>query len=274
MDEIVRCAERGWDILLRAAVPLLVGGLVWTGLNLFTGGLLAGPALVGLFAIAIKTHQGRGADVTDVFAAFPDVAAPLIAGIAFILPFRLSAFLSTVAAVPSEIGSVPAVVPAAVPLVVHAFLAVWFAIGIHVFAVLADRPEEGLGSALKRAWRLAESGARSRATGLALHLALGLGAYLLIGLGLVMPGIGALTQVVTVPAAVCLLTAWYAHAALPSEPVASLDLDLEPEPDQIEESDPGLVEESTPAAKPRKKTLSRRPASSDSEAGGDSETDA
>ena len=75
MDEMVRCAQRGWDILLRAAVPLLIGGVVWAGLNAITAGLLTGPALVGLFIVALKTHQGKTTDVgvSDALASGPAV---------------------------------------------------------------------------------------------------------------------------------------------------------------------------------------------------------
>ena len=65
MDHMLRCAQRGWDLLMAAALPLLLGGLLWTGLDLFTFGLLTGPALVGLFTIALKTHQSRAARNSD-----------------------------------------------------------------------------------------------------------------------------------------------------------------------------------------------------------------
>ena len=55
MDDMLRSAQRGWDIAIRAALPLLVGGVIWVPLNWLTGGLLVGPALVGLFTVALKT---------------------------------------------------------------------------------------------------------------------------------------------------------------------------------------------------------------------------
>lgn len=244
MDDMLRAAQRGWDLLFRAAVPLLVGGLVWTGLNLLTAGLLAGPALVGLFVVAFKTHQGRRAEIADLFAAFDDVAAPLLAGIVFILPFQLSAYLR------ADGGGLPLIVPI--------FLAAWFAIGIHVFAALADRPEDRLSAAWRRSWQLAESGGRGRVSGMALHLLYGLGVFLLIGLGDVLPTIGGLTRVLTLPVAACLITAWHVHLTLPSEPTA--ESGGAPELLEAEEAqaEPGPAPK--PVRKARKKTPSRRPA--------------
>lgn len=257
MDDMVRCAQRGWDILLRAAVPLLIGGVVWAGLNAITAGLLTGPALVGLFIVALKTHQGKTTDVADVLAApFGDVAAPLLAGIGFYLPFGLADFLA------DELGRVP--------LIASVCLAAWFAIGVHVFAGLADRPEDGLGAAVRRAWAVAESRGGGRLSGLAMHLLYGVAAFLVIALGSAIPQIGGLTRVITVPAVVCLLAAWHAHAALPSEPTVEVGSPPEDEPELLEatekEPEPKPVAE---PRKPRRKTPSRRPATVEPDDAGD-----
>lgn len=239
MDHMLRCAQKGWDILLAAALPLLLGGLLWTGLDLFTFGLLTGPALVGLFTIALKAHEGRVPEATDIFAAFlGDVGAALLAGLVFIAPFKLFDFIADRAGW--------------VPLAISVLLAVWFALGMQVFAALADAPNAGLGAALRKAWSLADAAPRGRFSRLSQQLVYGSGAYLLVVLGKAFPGIGFLTLAITVPAVACLFTAWYVHAALPSEAEAA----AEPT-----EGDAGRDEAPpAPKRKARKKTPSRRPA--------------
>lgn len=252
MDDIVRAALRGWDLLMAAALTLLIGGVAWTGLNLVTASLLAGPALVGLFAVALKAHQGRSADPADLFVAFDDPAAPLLAGVVFVLPFRLADFLGDLSAGSASAG---------LPLVVPVALAAWFALGMHVFAVLADRPELGLGGAVREAWSLAERPGRgARWSGLARHLGYGIAVFLLVAVARAVPVIGGLTLVVTLPAAVCLLAAWHAQACAPSEaPALGEGAAPAAEPEKEEET-----AAAAPArrAKPRAKTASRRGGSS------------
>ena len=250
VDDMVRAALRGWDLLLTAWMPLLLGGLVWTGLNLVSAGLLTGPALVGLFTVAFAAHQGRAAEPGELFAAFRRPAAPLLAGLVFVLPFQLADFLGSLSRAAAEAAGREAGVPG-LPLMAGLGLAAWFALAVHVFAVLADRPEAKLREAVSEAWTLAESATDAgRWTGLARHLAYGLGVFLVVAALRALPHVGGLTLVVTLPAAACLLVAWHAHLRAPSRAAEA------PAPPA-----PEAGESEKPAARPkRRKTPSRRSA--------------
>jgi hypothetical protein len=87
MNEVLIGLRRGWDVFVRALTPLLVGGFAWTLVNSIVGWLLIGPALVGLFTIAIRTWRGQEADVQANFAGFEDFGTSFVAGILFVLPF-------------------------------------------------------------------------------------------------------------------------------------------------------------------------------------------
>lgn len=232
MQDMWRSVHRGWLLLLKAPGPLLVAGVVWTLLNVITSWLLVGPALFGLFAIALKAHQDQEAEVADAFAAFDEVTSPLVGGFLFLLPFSLWSLLE-------QLGDVPA----ALTIV----LALHFAVFVHVFAVQADR-SAGLVDSVRGAVRLAEgsgaAGGRFSETGR--HLAFGMAVLVALWLARVLSapfGGFPVLWVFVGPLAACVLTAWYAHRAYPTEEDAASEAETEEEP------------------APRKKRARRRPPS-------------
>ena len=64
MNDMLRIARRGLEVLSRAPVPLFVGSAAWTLLNAMTpwldlGPLLLGPAILGLFHVALKALRDQ-----------------------------------------------------------------------------------------------------------------------------------------------------------------------------------------------------------------------
>ena len=207
MDEMLRSVTRGWEIMTRAAGPFLLAGAVWTALNSLALWLLIGPALYGLFAMALKAHQGREVVLSDIFAAFDDVASPLVAGFVFFVPFALWGTLDGLVSGP------PAALSAA--LVVH------FGVFVHAFAVMADRSSD-VTTCVRESLRIAGGsgpGAGGRVSDLARHLLFG-GAVLLVVVVAAAFDLGTSFPFLLVfvgPLAACVLTAWYARRAYPTE---------------------------------------------------------
>lgn len=207
MDDMLRSLSRGWAVVLTAAVPLFAGAVIWTGLNLVTDGLLAGPALVGLFTIALKAHQGGRPALADAFASFERVGPPLVVGLLLVLPFQVLSFLEALAA------GTDARLPLAAPL----GLVPWFALLALVLLVLADRPDAGMTEAVRAAWRLADRSdvPGARLAGVTAHVV-----YCGAVLGVVALGAWLsswISWIVTLPIAAGLLVPWYSLRAYPTE---------------------------------------------------------
>ena len=210
MSDMLDAARRGWDLLMREPLPLLLGGLFWTLLCQFTGWVLLGPALFGLFAVALKAHRGERVTVTDNFTAFDDAAPSLVAGIVLVLP------LVVLEALDKWVWALVA------------FIFVHFSYFVYVFAVLADR-RCGLAEATHAAVTLADAGGarKGRVSRLALHVAF----TSTITVGLVAVASVPVSEfpfllIVAGPLAVCMLTAWYVQVAYPDAARADDDADL------------------------------------------------
>jgi hypothetical protein len=170
---------------VNALFVLFASGALWTLANTLTGWLLVGPALVALFRIALTELRGQESDLRrDNLAVLDDLAAPLVAGILFVLPFRLWMMVSGTANILDDvIKAVAKVAPAGVaetvsditvpnvPWFATLALFVHFAFHAFVFPLMADK-RLGVVDAVRASHELAERPAGAgRLRGLARHLA-------------------------------------------------------------------------------------------------------
>lgn len=178
MNDMLRIARRGIEVLSRAPVPLFVGSAAWTLLNAMTpwldlGPLLLGPAILGLFHVALKALRGQETTWQDSFVAVREPVTPLVAGILFALPFTLWSQIGTIgqAMEVSMFATDSSAVPG-VPMIFSLFVVIFFCVYVFVFARLADAGGT-LADAVAFAHALAEAPGRpgSRVSGFGRQIA-------------------------------------------------------------------------------------------------------
>jgi hypothetical protein len=227
LKEMVRTAREGLDVLLREPLPLFGGSLAWTLLNVMTpwldlGPLLLGPALLGMFHVALKALRGRDVDLLDNFVALREPATPLVAGVLFALPFSawsLAQRLGNAIVVSTPVGKVAADVPG-VPMIATLSLLVFFGVYVFVFPFLADGTTS-LADAVRSATKMAEQGvpANERFSALGRQLSYAAVVFLALMLGgltwRITHAVPFIVSVLVSPAAICVLASWYLHRISP-----------------------------------------------------------
>jgi hypothetical protein len=224
---MTRTARNGLEVLRRAPIPLFAGSAAWTILNAATswiglGPLLLGPALFGMFFVALKCLRGGHPTWQDGFDARRDPTMPLVAGIVFTLPFSLWNLVDNFRAAMQHSkfdGETPDI--PGVPVVASLALLVFFSVYVFVFPVLADGCDS-LGKALRTVHGLVESPPGAGSWGSALGRQIVYTTIILVGiliaalawqLSSVVPY---LFGIVASPVAIVMLASWYQERIAPT----------------------------------------------------------
>jgi hypothetical protein len=213
MNDLFAVLRRSVDVMAAAAGPLFLGGLAWSLLNSLVGMMLLGPALVGLFRVALRAGREEEVDWQDLVAAKDDPASALVAGILFAAPFLLWGMLDAVGEALESGAYARADVPG-VPVVLSLAVLVHFGYHVLAFAELADR-RCGVLEAFRSARARAEAADRSShaVTGFAKHLLLCSAALVMVLVADLLGGghavVGALLVGLAGPAAIAVLATWH-----------------------------------------------------------------
>ena len=232
MNDMLRIARRGLEVLQRAPVPLFVASAAWTLLNAMTpwldlGPLLLGPALLGLFHVALKALRNQETTWQDAFIAVREPTTALVAGVLFALPFTIWSQMRSVgqAMEVSMFATDSSAIPG-VPMIMSLFVLIFFAVYVFVFVRLADVGGT-IQDAVVFAHRLAEKPGRpdSRVSGFArqlIYCGFVFLAVLIVGFTWRLNhGVPFLFSFLIAPPAAALLVAWHDdRAALPDHGTA------------------------------------------------------
>lgn len=226
MKEMTRIARSGLEVLRQAPIPLFAGSAAWTILNAATswiglGPMLLGPALFGMFTVALRCLRGGHPTWQDGFAALRDPTMSLVAGIVFTLPFTLWNLIDNFGAALQRSmfdGAIPDI--PGVPVVASLALLVFFSVYVFVFPVLADGCGS-LGEALRTVHGIAEQPAREASWASPFGRQLVYTTVILVGILIAAlawqlnPGVPYLFGIFASPVAIVMLASWYQERITP-----------------------------------------------------------
>jgi hypothetical protein len=214
VKDLALVLRRSFDVMVMAAGPLFLGGLAWSLLDELARSLLLGPALVGLFRVALRTAREEEASWADLVAAKDDPLGAMVAGVLFAAPFLAWATLDRMndAMESGQFAREASDVPV-IPFVLSLAVLVHFAYHVLAFAHLGDG-ERSVLACFRRSRDEAESAGRAtgRWTPFGKHLLLTTGAFAAMRVAVWLGGDNGIVRALLVglvgPAVVAVLATW------------------------------------------------------------------